>query len=71
VLNQGKNVVVPAREIIHDVMCPLFHPLIGVSPIYAAGYPAMQLFAQSARRIKPDFELASEAGVVSRICWFV
>lgn len=35
-------IVVPAREIIHDVMCPLFHPLVGVSPIYAAGYAAMQ-----------------------------
>lgn len=35
-------VVVPAREMIHDVMCPLFHPLCGVSPIYAAGFPAMQ-----------------------------
>lgn len=37
-----KSVVVPAREIIHDVMCPLFHPLCGVSPIYAAGFPALQ-----------------------------
>lgn len=35
------SVVVPAREMIHDVMCPLFHPLVGVSPIYAAGFPAM------------------------------
>ena len=37
-----QSVVVPAREIIHDVMCPLFHPLCGVSPLYAAGYPALQ-----------------------------
>lgn len=36
------DVTVPAREIIHDVMCPLFHPLVGVSPIYAAGFPALQ-----------------------------
>lgn len=42
VLSRVETVVVPAREIIHDVMCPLFHPLIGVSPIYAAGYPAIQ-----------------------------
>jgi HK97 family phage portal protein len=35
-------VTVPAREMIHDVMCPLFHPLVGMSPIYAAGWPAMQ-----------------------------
>ena len=29
------QVVVPAAEIIHDMMCPLWHPLIGVSPLYA------------------------------------
>jgi HK97 family phage portal protein len=41
-LAQSEDVTVPAREIIHDVCCPLFHPLCGVSPIYAAGYPALQ-----------------------------
>jgi HK97 family phage portal protein len=41
-LNQSEPIIVPAREIIHDVCCPLFHPLVGVSPIYAAGYPATQ-----------------------------
>jgi HK97 family phage portal protein len=35
-------VVVPAREMIHDMSPPLFHPLVGVSPIYAAGWPALQ-----------------------------
>ena len=39
---QQTSITVPAREIIHDVMCPLFHPLCGVSPIYAAGFPALQ-----------------------------
>jgi HK97 family phage portal protein len=34
--------VVPAREIIHDVMVPLGHPLIGVSPIVACGIAAIQ-----------------------------
>ena len=34
-------IVVPAREMFHDVECPLFHPLCGVSPIYAAGWPAI------------------------------
>lgn len=37
-----QQIAVPSREIIHDVCCPLFHPLVGVTPIYAAGYPAMQ-----------------------------
>jgi len=40
-LTEG-SVVVPAREMIHDVMVPLFHPLIGVTPIYACGYAALQ-----------------------------
>jgi HK97 family phage portal protein len=35
-------VTVPARDIIHDLMVPLFHPLIGVSPIFACGLAAMQ-----------------------------
>lgn len=33
---------VPAREIIHDTYNPLFHPLIGVTPIYACGLAAYQ-----------------------------
>lgn len=36
------DIVVPASEIIHDLMVPLYHPLIGVSPIYACGLAAMQ-----------------------------
>jgi len=36
------SVVVPASEIIHDTMVPLFHPLCGVSPLIACGLAAMQ-----------------------------
>jgi HK97 family phage portal protein len=36
------QVVVPAEEIIHDVMVPLYHPLCGVSPLSACGLPATQ-----------------------------
>jgi HK97 family phage portal protein len=32
----------PAREIIHDPMVALFHPLIGVSPIFACGLSALE-----------------------------
>ena len=32
----------PASEVIHDLMVPLFHPLVGVSPIYACGAVAVQ-----------------------------
>lgn len=37
-----QDVIVPAREIIHDLMNALFHPLIGVSPIYACGLAATE-----------------------------
>lgn len=37
-----ESIVVPASEIIHDLMCALWHPLIGVSPIYACGTAALQ-----------------------------
>lgn len=33
---------VPAREIIHDRFNCLFHPLVGLSPIFASGLGAMQ-----------------------------
>lgn len=41
-INDDEGLVVPASEIIHDrAMCP-WHPLVGVSPIFAAGASAMQ-----------------------------
>lgn len=39
---KAENVTVPASEIIHDRMPCLFHPLIGVTPIYACGAAALQ-----------------------------
>lgn len=36
------QIVVPAREIIHDRFNCIFHPLVGVSPIYASGLAATQ-----------------------------
>lgn len=36
------NILVPASEIIHDRFNCLFHPLVGVSPIYANGLAATQ-----------------------------
>jgi HK97 family phage portal protein len=35
-------ITLPASEIIHDTMICLWHPLIGVSPIFASGVAAMQ-----------------------------
>jgi HK97 family phage portal protein len=39
---QDEYLIVPASEIIHDLMVPLYHPLVGVSPIYACGLSAIQ-----------------------------
>jgi HK97 family phage portal protein len=36
----GEQITVPARDIIHDRMNCLWHPLVGVAPIYAAGMSA-------------------------------
>jgi HK97 family phage portal protein len=35
-------VYVPASEIIHDIYVPIYHPLVGVSPISACGLAAVQ-----------------------------
>lgn len=38
----AESVTVPASEIIHDTMVCLYHPLVGVSPIFACGLAAVQ-----------------------------
>ncbi len=37
-----QSTLVPAREIIHDSWNCLYHPLVGLSPVYAAGHAALQ-----------------------------
>lgn len=39
---QKDSVVVPASEIIHDRFNCLYHPLVGISPLYACGVGAAQ-----------------------------
>src|SRR5690606_20577332 len=36
------QISVPARDVIHDRFNCLFHPLVGLSPIFAGGLAAMQ-----------------------------
>lgn len=36
----AEPITIPASEIIHDTMVSLWHPLVGVSPIYACGMSA-------------------------------
>jgi HK97 family phage portal protein len=38
----NERIIVPAREIIHDRFNCFFHPLVGLSPIFAGGLAAMQ-----------------------------
>lgn len=40
--SHNEPITVPAREIIHDRYNCLFHPLVGLSPIFANGLAAMQ-----------------------------
>lgn len=37
-----EQVIVPASEIIHDKYITLYHPLVGLSPLYASGVAATQ-----------------------------
>lgn len=37
---QENTVTVPASEIFHDMMCSLWHPLVGISPLYACALSA-------------------------------
>jgi HK97 family phage portal protein len=63
----GDEITVPGREIIHDRINCLFHPLVGLSPLYAAALPASlgstiqrtstQFFATGSR---PSGTLSSE-----------
>jgi HK97 family phage portal protein len=39
-LSGTTDVTIPSSEIIHDRHTPIFHPLVGVSPIYACGMSA-------------------------------
>ena len=52
---------IPASEIIHDRMVCLFHPLVGVTPLYAATLPAQQALKIQTKS-KKFFENNSQPG---------
>lgn len=60
-----EKVTVPAREIIHDTMVALYHPLIGVSPIYASGLAAVQGLAIQSSSNKFFSNGSSPGGVLT------
>jgi HK97 family phage portal protein len=47
------EITIPASEIIHDLMVPIFHPLCGVTPLYACGLSILQ--GQSIQRNSTSF----------------
>ena len=59
------RLIVPARDIIHDVMVPLYHPLVGVSPIYACGMAAMQALAIQSNSYKFFSNGANPSGMLT------
>jgi phage portal protein BeeE len=54
-------IYVPASEIIHDIYVPIYHPLVGVSPISACGLAAMQGLAMQNNSVK-FFQNGSQPG---------
>lgn len=60
-----ETITVPAREIIHDINAPLFHPLIGVSPISACGLAATQGLAIQQHGAKFFANGASPGGIIT------
>jgi HK97 family phage portal protein len=60
----AETVTVPASEIAHDRMPCLFHPLIGVTPIYACGAAALQGLTMSASSSKFFSNGAQPGGVL-------
>lgn len=60
-----ESTVVPASEIIHDRLYTLFHPLIGVSPIYASGVAAMQSAAIQDNSAKFFQNMSRPSGILT------
>jgi len=67
------SLVIPAREIIHDRFNCLYHPLCGLSPVYASGHAAIQALtigANSTRFFKNGLQLAGllvAPGMISEV----
>ena len=62
--NIDEYVIVPAREIIHDRMNCLFHPLVGLSPIYACGLAAIQGLAAQKNSTRFFTNMSRPSGVL-------
>lgn len=63
--NNYGGVVVPAREIIHDRMNCLYHPLCGIPPLYAAAMAARQGLKIQAQSVEFYDNAAMPGGVLT------
>lgn len=59
------DLVVPASQIIHDRMLTLWHPLVGVSPIYACGAAATQGIRIQANSAKFFENMSRPSGILT------
>ncbi|MEO8466251.1 MAG: phage portal protein [Gammaproteobacteria bacterium] len=62
---ETNSLIVPASEIIHDRINTLWHPLCGVSPIYASGIAAMQSLAIQENSAKFFQNMSQPGGVMT------
>jgi HK97 family phage portal protein len=62
---EEQTIHVPASEIIHDVMVPLYHPLCGVSPLTACGIAAVQGLAMQNHSAKFFNNGAQPSGILT------
>ena len=62
---RDEDVVVPADDILHDRMLTLWHPLVGVSPIYACGSSATQGIRIQANSGKFFEHMSRPSGILS------
>lgn len=60
-----EQIVVPAREIIHDPMVTLFHPLCGVSPLFACCIAAAQGMKIQTNSLKFFANMSRPSGILT------
>lgn len=58
-------ITVPAREIIHDPMVTLFHPLMGVTPLFACAMAAIQGLRIQANSVKFFANMSRPSGILT------
>jgi HK97 family phage portal protein len=60
-----ESITVPASEVMHDRINTIWHPLVGVSPIYASGVAAMQALAIQDNSAKFFQNMSRPGGVMT------